>query len=99
MKRVITEVLFGICFNDQVLELQFLFKNHGDGDADEDESWHNVEFSSENVHLIATGEEWEEKMEEAKKDDKIVSHVAILLLSLSLISVDYIAAFPNSLVV
>ncbi|XP_031104257.1 thioredoxin H9-like [Ipomoea triloba] len=51
---------------------KFLFKNHGDGDADEDESWHNVEFSSENVHLIATGEEWEEKMEEAKKDDKIV---------------------------
>ncbi|XP_019186992.1 PREDICTED: thioredoxin H9-like [Ipomoea nil] len=51
---------------------KFLLKNVvGDGDGDDDESWHTVDYSGKNVHLITTEESWEEKMEEANKDDKI----------------------------
>ncbi|KAG8374478.1 hypothetical protein BUALT_Bualt11G0136600 [Buddleja alternifolia] len=41
-------------------------KNDGD-DPD-----HKIEFTGGNVHLITTKESWEQKMEEAKRDGKIV---------------------------
>ncbi|KAK4481256.1 hypothetical protein RD792_012139 [Penstemon davidsonii] len=39
---------------------------------DEDDSEHNVEFVGGNVHLIMKKESWEQKIEEAKRDGKIV---------------------------
>ncbi|KAL3839934.1 hypothetical protein ACJIZ3_024525 [Penstemon smallii] len=39
---------------------------------DEDDSEHNVEFVGGNVHLITKKESWEQKIEEAKRDGKIV---------------------------
>ncbi|KAG8377143.1 hypothetical protein BUALT_Bualt09G0137900 [Buddleja alternifolia] len=39
---------------------------------DEDDSDHNVEFAGGNVILITTKESWEQKLEEANRDGKIV---------------------------
>ncbi|XP_057804418.1 thioredoxin H9 isoform X1 [Salvia miltiorrhiza] len=43
-------------------------KRHNDGD----DSDHNVEFTGGNVHLITTKESWEQKIDEAKRDGKLV---------------------------
>ncbi|MED6219576.1 hypothetical protein PIB30_036996 [Stylosanthes scabra] len=42
-----------------------------DQDKDDD-SDHHVEMASGNVHLITTKESWDQKLEEAKKDHKIL---------------------------
>lgn len=44
------------------------FKRGGEYDYD-----HGVEFTGGNVHVIKTKESWDQKMEEAKRDGKIVS--------------------------
>ncbi|KAG6433676.1 hypothetical protein SASPL_105291 [Salvia splendens] len=46
----------------------FFAKRHNDGD----ESDHNVEFTGGNVHLITTKESWEQKLDEANTDGKLV---------------------------
>ncbi|KAG6436998.1 hypothetical protein SASPL_101905 [Salvia splendens] len=43
-------------------------KRYNDGD----ESDHNVEFTGGNVHLITTKESWEQKLDEANTDGKLV---------------------------
>ena len=40
-------------------------------DADDDEP--HLEFAGGNVHLITTKERWDQKLSEARRDDKIVS--------------------------
>ncbi|CAN8269534.1 unnamed protein product [Cochlearia groenlandica] len=39
---------------------------------DDDDSTHNIDFSGGNVHLITTKESWDQKLEEACRDGKIV---------------------------
>ncbi|XP_047946735.1 thioredoxin H9-like [Salvia hispanica] len=39
---------------------------------DMDESDHKVDFTGGNVHLITTKETWEQKLDEAKRDGKLV---------------------------
>lgn len=40
---------------------------------DGNDSEHNVEFTGGNVRLITTKESWEQKLDEAKRDGKLVS--------------------------
>ncbi|KAK9290819.1 hypothetical protein L1049_008997 [Liquidambar formosana] len=71
------------CVRDRVLLYstvvqQFSFSNIKMGIClgkhmnDGDDSDHNIEFASGNVHLITTKESWEEKLSEASRDGKIV---------------------------
>ncbi|XP_009337790.2 thioredoxin H9-like isoform X1 [Pyrus x bretschneideri] len=42
------------------------------GKTEEDDYEDKIEFTGANVHLITTTEAWDQKMEEAKKDGKVV---------------------------
>lgn len=46
--------------------------------SDGDDSDHHVEFTGGNVRLITTKESWEQKLDEAKRDGKIVSILVLL---------------------
>lgn len=45
----------------------------------DDDSDHNVEFASGNVQVITTKESWDQKLEQARRDSKIVSFASYLI--------------------